>query len=151
MQGEASGVWQGKEKGRADRPRLHLFMCQTSGDDGSSVSSRTSSDSSDHSGVLPLPVPSFDKSGTYPAAGWWPPPRTSRGAVVALVCTFSAAVSLSLYGGFFGGLYSTNNHDGGKHDGSLLKLRNRSDEEVSAQSIQVGTSRVAVPVACRKR
>lgn len=114
------------------------MMCRTSGDDGSSVGSRSSSDSSDHSEVLPLDaVPSFDKSSTYHhAAGWWPPPRTSRGAVVALVCALSAAIGLSLCGGCCGGLLCWTNADGGEKKQSggskLLKMSDGADEQVSS-------------------
>lgn len=104
-------------------------MCRTSGDDGSSVGSRTGSDSSDHSEILPEAVRSFDKSSTYHAAGWWPP----KGAVVGLVCILSAVVSLSLCGGCFGGLCWTKDGGGKKpRDGSkVLKMSAGSPEEVS--------------------
>lgn len=134
--------WEGIEKERAYRPRLPLFMCRTSGGDGSSVGSRSSSDSSDHSEVLPLEtIPSFDKSSTaYPA---WPSPRASRGALVALVCSVCAAFSLSLCGGCFGGGCWTNAGGGEKpSDGSkLLKMSDGAYEEVSTQFLPLRIAR----------
>lgn len=128
-------------------------MCRTSGDDGSSVSSRSTSDSSDHSEVLPLmeALPSFDKSSKYHAAGGWPPPRATRGAVVALVCALSAAVSLSLFGGCVGGLLCwTNSSQGGEPDGSkLLKMREAAPEEVSTSTRSTALPAVAKLVALR--
>lgn len=108
-------------------------MCRTSEDGGSSAGSRSSSDSSDHSEVLPQAIPCFDKASpvfTYNEAGWWSPPRTSRGAVVALVCALSAAISLSLCGGCVGGLLCWT--DSSQGEGSkLLKMSDGAHEEVS--------------------
>lgn len=127
---------------------IPFSMCRTSEDGGSSAGSRSNSDSSDHSEVLPQAIPCFDKASpvfTYNEAGWWSPPRTSRGAVVALVCALSAAISLSLCGGCFGGLlcWTDSSQGGGKKqsDGSkLLKMSDGAHEEVS---MYIQDSRVA--------
>lgn len=147
----SAGWW--IEEHRANCPRISLLMCRTSGDDGSSVGSRSTSDSSDHSEVLPLEeISSFDKSSTYPAAGWWPPPRASRGAVVALVCALSAAVGLSLCGGCFRGLCWTNDGGGKKpNDGSKLLKMSDGVDEVSACMRRWSNRLKGLPRAAHRR